>query len=420
MNVELPPHNLEAEQELIGAIFLDPDVMADVVQLLPNGQAFYRPAHGLIYDAMRALAARGMEFTWITVANALKADGTLEQAGGMDYMRECTEFAPTSVGALHAASVVSDAFRRRQAIQIARTLAQRAYRASEAFSEALDEEMQRLYALASLDHAQEARHLPEIVDEWLAEQTEVALGQRRPAVSTGLRSLDAFAGGGLHAGRLHVLAARPGQGKTALATNIACSIGETAPVLMFSMEMAGRELAGRIISQRLGTHTPEDVLSERFCEAVRGVGDEIKLAIDDTSDQTIEAMRRKASMAHAKTPLGLVVVDYIQLTGGRGRLDMHDHLGNVSRGLKLMARELNVPVLALAQMNRDVESRQGGRPRMSDLKGSGAIEQDSDQIWFIGRNANGATLWIEKNRAGPTGEMALAFDGERTAFSDKP
>lgn len=415
-----PPHNDWAEREVIGCLLLNPDCAADVAGELPTAAAFYGQRNARIYQAIMAILNRGGSLSMRALCETLDIEEHSPEAAEIVEMANI----PLSAGAVQAASVVSDAFRRRQAIQTARRLAERAYDASESLTDSLDAEMGELYALASSGHAREAQALPDVLSEWLYEQREIALGNRRAAISTGLVTLDRYTGGGLHPSRLHVLAARPGQGKTALAVNIACAVGEAAGsgrggALVFSLEMAARELAGRIISSRLGPSTPEDALSDGYCEAVASIGERMAMSIDHSPEPTIEAIRRKSKQMHARAPLDLVVVDYIQIVAGQGSLSENEFLGRVSRGLKLLARELDVPVLALSQLSRDIEKRPNPRPRMSDLRGSGSLEQDADQIWFIQRVDADTRVHVAKNRAGATGELSLSFDGERTLFADK-
>lgn len=432
MDTREPPNSIDAEREIIGALFLAPEETESVAGLLQGGAAFYQTAHSLIYRTMLKLVRAGKEFTWVTVANALKDSGDLEASGGMDYMRECTEFAPSSIGLLHAAQTVSNAFKRRRVIQCTREAIDRAYRSTEDVLEVAEALAQGAYSVLTDESDHGARALDEIASHWLDDGARRSREGTNEGMSTGFETIDDLVGG-LHGGRLYVLAARPGVGKTAFALNLLTNVARASKAqgshgpLMFSLEMADGELIERVIAAECGIDPR--MFKSNWNEAVysglercaQEVSDALAMRISDTPGVTIQQIVRRAKRVHSRHPVNFIVVDYIGLVHSAEKHDRHDlKIGAITGALKNLARELRVPVLALSQLNRDIDKRQTARPRMSDLKDSSSIEQDADQIWFLTRAEHKATLIVEKNRAGRVGEIGLWYDKERTAFSDKP
>jgi len=430
MDTRQPPNSIEAEREIIGALFLDPTGAESVAETLHEGEAFYQTAHSVIYKAMLKLVRAGQEFTWVTVADVLKASGDLEQAGGMDYMVQCTEFAPSSVGLRQAAQSVSNAFKRRQVIQYTSEARERAYNATESVLEIAETLAQGAYSVLADESDPGARDLDQVMSRWLAEGMERSREGSNRGISTGFPSIDDMIGG-LQAGRLYVLAARPGVGKTAFALNVLTNVARASKAqghhgpLMFSLEMADGELIERVMAAECGVDPRmfksnwNQSIYDGLVGCTKELDGALAMRISDTPGVTIQQIVRRAKRIHSKHPVNLIVVDYIGLVHSSERHDRHDlKIGAITGALKNLARELRVPVLALSQLNRDIDKRQSARPQMSDLKDSSSIEQDADQIWFLMRPEFQATLIVAKNRAGRVGDIGLWYDKERTQFQE--
>jgi len=466
---KLPPHSIEAERELIGALFLDNQVLNDVVGKLKKGYFFYRTAHGLIFDAMVALANEGKEFSWITVATWLEKKGQLQDAGGMDYLKECTEFAPTSAGAVHAAEIIRDRFILRQVISTASDVRAQAFDPTAEAEHLIETFEQKVFELGNQRFHAESKTIVELLNEFQIQlEAFKKLRLSNDAVvglPSGYKDLDRISTG-FHPGQLLIMAARPGHGKTSLALNIAAKMAIAAPdradrrpgggdggVAFFSLEMTGVELISRVVCAEAGVSL-KDVrqgnIDNLEARALEEANDRLMLAplfIDDSFTITMTEIRAKARRLKQKHNIEMVVVDYLQLIGGETGKDRHEFIGQITRGLKALARELEIPVLALAQLNRKIEDRRGSaqRPQLSDLRESGSIEQDADMVMFIQRdrmldaavlaqaqedarmiadprereeflNVEPATLIVAKNRSGPVDDVPLSFRKSCTRF----
>ncbi|NUQ35892.1 MAG: replicative DNA helicase [Planctomycetaceae bacterium] len=467
---KIPPHSIEAEQALLGAIFLDNAVMNEVASVVRRPEEFYRTRHQLIYAVMQKLSETGTEIDWITVKEALTRRGELEEAGGVEYLQEITEIAPTSLGARHYAEVVRDKAILRAIILSASEVREQAYDPTHTAEELIEKFEEKVFHLGAARFQSETQSVPKLLEK-VREQIELfrklRLGSGEvPGLPSGFKDLDRLLTG-FKGGELLVLAARPGHGKTSIALNIAEHAALTAAerredgrggVLFFSLEMTGVELVSRMLCSmsgvslrevRLGSLTPEQL--HAIEEAQRGTRGRPGLAhaplyIDDSFLLSMTEIRAKARRLAEKSGIELIVVDYLQLINGDMRLDRHEQIGIVSRGLKSLARELDVPIIALAQLNRSIEQRRGvqQRPMLSDLRESGSIEQDADVVMFIQRerlldaakrdeaeksadayageereeqlDIEPASLIVAKNRAGPTGDVELVFRKSCTRF----
>lgn len=437
--LKVPPHSIEAEQAVLGGLMLDNDTWFQVSERLGE-EDFYRADHRLIFRAVESLAQQAKPYDVVTLAEWLEANGLLDKAGGLPYLAAVAENTPSAANIAAYADIVRSRSVLRQLIRAGTEIASSGFRTEGRSAEQLlDEAERRVFEIAE----QEARGrrsfqkikelLTKALDriDTLYQQDSAITG-----VSTGYLELDRMTSG-LQRSDLVIVAGRPSMGKTAFALNIAehAAIKEKLPVAVFSMEMPGEQLAmrmmsslGRIDQHRVRTGKLEDDDWPRLTSAVSLLS-EVNLLIDDTPALTPGELRsrcRRISREHGQ--LGLVVVDYLQLMQVTGTKENRTtEISEISRSLKALAKELNVPVLALSQLNRSLESRTDKRPVMSDLRESGAIEQDADVILFIYRDevynedspAKGtAEIIIGKQRNGPIGKVALAFLGQYTRFEN--
>jgi replicative DNA helicase len=428
----VPPQNLDAEQSVLGAMMLSPEAMADVVEILDAGD-FYRSAHGKIYASLRDLFAHGEPIDVITAVAALRRQHLLDDVGGALYLRDLVDQVPTPAGAAHYARIVSDAALRRRLIGAAADIIDMSYEGSEDADRIADDAEQRIYDVARREDKDETAIIGELVNQAMIDLESI---QNRESaytgIPTGFRDLDDLTSG-LQEGNLVIIAARPGVGKSSLAMNIARNVavgGE--PVAVFSLEMSRTEIGMRLLcaearvpwdrirSKRVG---PDDWT--RVVQAGETLHD-APLHIVDSGNVNIVDIRAKARrMKTGRQGLSMIIVDYLQLMtspGARRPDNRQQEVAEISRSLKLLAKELHIPVVALSQLNRNPEARADKRPQLSDLRESGAIEQDSDVVMFIHRDdadqdhKREAEIIIAKHRNGPTGKVGLHFEPSLTQF----
>lgn len=436
--LKIPPHSIDAEQSLLGGLMLDEDVWSDVADRVLE-EDFYRQEHRLIFQAMHSLAANDTPADVVTVAEWLDNNNELEKAGGLAYIASLAENTPTAANAVAYAEIVRERSVLRQLIQIGTSIAGSGFNTEgRSTKELLDEAEKQVFAIAEQQsRGRGFRPMKELLTSAL-ERIDDLYRSDNPitGVSTGFSDFDELTSG-LQDSDLIIVAGRPAMGKTSFAMNIAesAAIREQLPVAVFSMEMPGEQLAMRLLSSlgridahrmRTGKLTDEDW--PRLTSAVQIMQD-AKFFIDDTpalSPNEIRARCRRISKQEGK--LGLVVVDYLQLMQVPGSNENRTtEISEISRSLKALAKELNVPVIALSQLNRSLEQRPNKRPVMSDLRESGAIEQDADVIVFIYRDEvynedspdrGTAEIIIGKQRNGPIGTSRLSFLGEYTRFEN--
>lgn len=433
-----PPHSAEAEQAVIGGLLLDNgawDRIADVIR----ADDFYRRDHRLIYDAFGDMVESGEACDAVTLSEHLESKGTLDDAGGLAYLGRLVQDTPTAANILAYARIVRDRSLLRGLIRIGGEISADAYTPEGRSPQALVEEAEkRIYEIAETGRrgGKGFISLKKLLPKALDKLDELFHSDGElTGVSTGFKELDRKTAG-LQKGDLIVVAGRPSMGKTSLAMNIAenAAIRGEVPTAIFSMEMGAEQLAMRMISSlgrinqanlRTGSFKDEDW--HRINGAVQMMSN-MPLYIDDTPALTPTEIRSRARRMSREHGLGLVVVDYLQLMQVAGTKENRaTEISEISRGLKALAKELEVPVIALSQLNRSVEQRNDKRPVMSDLRESGAIEQDADLICFIYRdevynpetNRKGvADIIIAKQRNGPIGEVPLTFLGEFTKFEN--
>src|SRR2546426_992530 len=427
----VPPHNLEAEQSVLGSMMLSAEAIASVVEVV-KAEDFYRPAHERIYQAILSVYGRGEPVDAITVVEELKRHRGLDEIGGPLYVQDLVESVPTPASAGYYARIVADNALLRRLIDAAAQIMSRAYAVPEDPRKAADEAEALVYAVSRGDESEQVVSLRELVDESMGALEHIQ--QRDSAfagVPTGFMDLDSLLSG-LQKENLIIVAARPGVGKSSFVTNVARNVAVEAgvPVAMFSLEMSRFEIGMRLLCAearvawdkvRSGRVATEEWT--RIVEAAE-VLHEAPLYIVDSGNVTIVDIRAKARRMKSKQGLGLIIVDYLQLMSGHMRTEnRQQEVAEISRSLKLLAKELEVPVIAVSQLNRNPETRADKRPQLSDLRESGSIEQDSDIVMFIHREDSDdpsvkgkADVIVAKHRNGPTQTVPLTFLPHLTLF----
>ncbi|MDA0365971.1 MAG: replicative DNA helicase [Chloroflexi bacterium] len=443
----LPPHDISAEEAVVAALLLDEDTFVRVLPIV-QPEDFYREQNGWIYEACLALGERNERITVPTIAHELDRVGRLDSVGGEPYLVEVAGKYFTAVGVeAHARIIARDSLYRRL-IGAAQQIAQLAYAGGPDVARVLGQAETMLLGLRTAEAAGDFHRLRELLDAFLEQPDEDEDGALAESIRSGFMDLDALLGG-FKRGDLVILAARTGVGKTSLLLNLArnAAVGQHATVAVFSLEMSGEQLAMRLLSAeadvemarlRLGRHTEQE---EHRVMHAHGVLGGTNIFIDDSAVLTVPEIRAKCRRLQAEHGLDLVVVDYLQLLHGSGRADTRtNEISQISRALKELARELNTPVIAAAQLSRAVESRHPHIPMLSDLRESGSIEQDADIVTFIYRedvyltpdewqaqnpDVSGnqhpsglAQIIVAKHRNGPTGTVTVRFRNRTASFQD--
>lgn len=431
----LPPQNIEAEQSVLGSLLIDREAIVKVAPFL-RPEDFYREAHGQIYAAIMDLHERREPADFVTLSDELERRGKLEAVGGAAYLTSLINAVPTSIHVEHYAHIVERTAILRGLIQAAGKIAGLAYEEAEDVDVVVDRAEQILFEVSQQRTARGLTPIKRILTEYYDRIEYLHQHQgEMVGLPTGFIDLDKLLGG-LQRSDLIIVAGRPGMGKSSLGMTIAHNAGlkSKAVVAFFSLEMSAEQLVQRLIagetgisSQRLRIGDIRDIEWDKFVKA-SGTLAETAIFIDDTPSPTPLEIRTKCRRLAAEYGLDLVIVDYLQLMQGGIRSENRvQEISYISRALKSLARELNVPVVAMSQLSRAVESRQDKRPILSDLRESGSIEQDSDVVLFIYRdemyNENTdrksiADIIVAKHRNGPTGQVALRFVAEGTKFVD--
>lgn len=437
--LRVPPQSVEAEQAVLGGLMLAPEAFDRVADLL-NDKDFYRRDHQLIYRAIRELAEKDRPFDAVTLGEWFESNGLSEQVAGGAYLVELASTTPSAANIKAYAEIVRDKAVLRQLIEIGTEIVNDGFQPEGRESaEILAKAEQQVFAIAEAGSRGRQDFTP--INKAMAEafdvlQTRHANGGGITGLPTGYTEFDQMTAG-LQPTDLIILAARPAMGKTTFALNIAeyAAIKTKKAVAVFSMEMSASQLAlrlissnGRINATRLRTGQLEDEDWSRVTSAIRMIK-ETKIFIDDTPGLSPDVLRAKARRLKREHDLGLIVIDYLQLMAVPGNSENRaTEISEISRSLKGLAKELNVPVIALSQLNRSLETRTDKRPVMADLRESGAIEQDADIIIFIYRDEyynkenspdkGLAEIIIGKQRSGPTGSVKLKFFGEYTRFDN--
>lgn len=432
----LPPQNTEAEASLLGALLVDGDAIVKVADIV-SPEDFYDQRHARIYEAAKLLYERHSPIDVLTLSDLLKNNGQFEMVGGAQYLSELTNFVPSAAHADKYAEIVSHKSMRRRLIKASQSITNLGYDESQSLQDLIENAESTLFEVSQKHLKQDIATIENILSASFDRLDELHKNKGSVrGVPTGYKDLDNILAG-LQPSDLIILAARPSMGKTALALNLAHNVALKAkqPVLLFSLEMSKEQLVDRMLAAeagvnawnlRTGNLTDQDF--EKIGQAMGSLS-EAEILIDDSPGITVSDMRTKARREAHKQPLGLIIVDYLQLMSGGSRFggdgNRVQEISEISRGLKGIARELKVPVLALSQLSRSVESRSPQIPQLADLRESGSIEQDADVVAFIYRedyynpetdNKNVAKVLIKKHRNGPTGDVDLYFDREKQRF----
>jgi replicative DNA helicase len=426
----VPPQNLEAEESVLGSMMLSAEAIADVVEVLGPGD-FYRSANGKVFETLREIYGRGDPVDAITAVEELKRRGLLEEIGGHLYISELVERVPTPAAAGSYARIVAETALLRRLISAAGEIMEMAYSAPEEPERVADRAEQRIYEVARHDEEGQVASLHQLVDQAMTDLEKIQNRESAFAgVPTGFRDVDALLSG-MQAGNLIIVAARPGVGKSSFITNVARNVAVDAqrPVAMFSLEMSRWEIGMRLLCAE--ARVPWDSIRNkrvaaddwsRIAQAADTLHD-APLSVVDSGNVTLVDIRAKARRLAARRHLGVIMVDYLQLMSHTRRVEnRQQEIAEISRGLKMLAKELEIPVVAVSQLNRDPERRQDKRPQLSDLRESGALEQDADVVMFIHRDDSDpakkglADLIVAKHRNGPTDTIPLTFLPHLTQF----
>ncbi len=434
-----PPQDLHAEQSVLGAMLLSKDAVADVVEQLSSGD-FYRPAHQCVYDAVLDLYARGEPADAVTVAGELDRRGLLRRIGGAPYLHTLIATVPTAANAGYYAGIVAEKATLRRLVEAGTRVVQYGYAGAEGadIDEVVDRAQAEIYDVTQRRTAEDVVPLEALLQSTMDEIDAISSnGGIATGVPTGFADFDEVTTG-LHGGQMVIIAARPGHGKSTLALDImrSCSIRHRMASVIFSLEMSKSEIVMRLLSaearvkladMRAGRMSDDDWtrMAKRMAEI-----SEAPLYIDDSPNLTMMEIRAKARRLKQKTDLKLVVVDYLQLmTSGKKVESRQAEVAEFSRSLKLMAKELDVPVIAISQLNRGPEQRTDKTPMLSDLRESGQLEQDADLVVMLNRpdayerdspRAGEADLHLVKNRQGPTRVFAVSALMHYSKFADMP
>jgi replicative DNA helicase len=432
IELRLPPHNVDAEQSLIGGLIIDGRAWERIADIVAEAD-FYRDDNRRIFGHIRKMIETGKTVDVLTLSESIERSNEADQTGGLGYLGEIANATPSVANIRGYAEIVADHSARRRLAAVATQIDALAHGRGDARG-AIDEAQRLLIDIAD---AGPSRSEPTAIGALLGAviddlETRSASDSSIAGLSTGFIDLDRKLSG-LHPGDLIILAGRPAMGKTAMALNIAENVATAGkPALVFSLEMSDKQLATRSVAS-LGSVSMERMRSGRLLDtdwdgitAALGRLHEAPLIIDESGGLTVTQMTARARRVMRRQGLALIVIDYLQLMRGEGN-NRNEELGDLTRRLKLMAKELRVPVLLLSQLSRKVEERTNKRPLMSDLRESGAIEQDADLILMVYRDeyynpgspdVGTAELLITKHRMGATGEVRLAFQGEFSRFRD--
>ncbi len=422
----LPPHNIVAEKSVLGAILFDNPCLGTVLEIIDAGD-FYSDAHRKIFAVIIELSERNEPADIVTLSNALNDQKRLDQVGGVVYIADLVDNVGSAANVAYYAKIVKEKAVDRSIIAAASQMIDAAYSPEKSTEEAINEAQQVILTLSMSRRkrrVQTAREIAKQTFDMIEERSK--RGDTLTGLSTGLKKLDDLTLG-LQAGELFIIAARPGMGKTALAIGIAHHIAQTGtPVFFHSAEMPAQTLMIRMLSGATGLDSHKLrrglIFGSSWASLTKATSTiaSIPLFIDDGSDVTPTELQATARRVKAEHGIGLLIVDYMQLMKANGRYETREReVAEISRTLKGIARELNIPVIGLSQLNRNIDARQDKRPLLSDLRESGAIEQDADVIAFIYRDEEKGTaeIKIAKHRNGPTGQITVRFSGTQT-FED--
>ena len=432
----VPPHNLEAEAAVLGAILINPKSMDKVVEIL-EPEFFYSPQNQLIYEAILTLFNQNKPIDGLSLAEYFRSRNKLDDIGGVEYLGELGLDTVLSSNIEYYAEIIKENALKRKLINAGTTIIDEVFKNPEAET-SLEIAEKTIFEISQQKSSQDVQLITDLLKETV-DKIEYRYDNKGSytGVPSGYYDLDDLLAG-FQKSDLIILAARPSMGKTAFALNIAQNIGivQKIPVLIFSLEMSALQLTQRILvseaevdSQRVRTGDLDDSHWQKLVDNMSEIHAS-PILIDDKSGLTVSEIRAKARRVKMKYPdLGMIIIDYLQLIDDKTNLDRTQAISTISRGLKSLARELNVPIIALSQLSRKVEDRQDKRPMLSDLRESGAIEQDADVVMFVHREGyydkanpelkNKAQIIVAKQRNGPTGDVDLLFFDSLTKFKNK-
>jgi len=420
----LPPQSPDAELSVLGAVLIHPDALSRAVEIL-SPEDFYQDSHRVIFQAAVDLFNRAQPVDVVTVGEELRQKNALDRIGGLPYLMELAELVPTAAHVDHYARLVKESATLRRLIDTATRLVTESYKGDMTARELLDWAQQELFQLTQRGHRDVARLHDVLLETFTRLESLYENKGKLVGVPTGFPDLDRLTAG-LQRSDLIIVAARPSMGKTMLCLNLArhVAVHEKIPVVIFSLEMSREQLAMRLLSaeSELPAHRLRtgELDGEMWGQLSRALGhlSEAPIYIDDTPGLSAVELRAKARQLKLQHDIGLIIIDYMQLMQGRRAENRQQEISDISRSLKALARELDVPVVALSQLSRAVESRNDKRPMLSDLRESGAIEQDADIVAFLYRedyyqkdtdHPDVTELIIAKQRNGPTGTINLLF-----------
>ena len=435
---KVPPQNIEAEQSLLGALLIDKDAIVKIADLITFDD-FYKDTHGMIFEAMKQLYERREPIDILSLANILEEKKQLSLVGSRAYLSSLANLVPTSSHIVSYAQIVQRKATLRRLLTTAAEITELGYQENQEINQLLDRAEQSLFGVSQKYLKKSFIPINDVLTDAFDRIDELHKGSgKMRGVPTGFTDLDNVLAG-LQKSDLIILAARPSVGKTTLALDIGRNVvtNTQESVGIFSLEMSKEQLVDRLLCSEAGvdlwklrtgrlSDKGEDNDFTRIGNAM-GVLSEAKIYIDDSASANVMEIRTKARRLQAERGLGLIVLDYLQLMEGQNRENRVQEVSEISRNLKAIARELSVPVLALSQLSRSVESRDTHIPRLADLRESGSIEQDADVVLFIYREAlyqqdlppdriNTADIFIAKHRNGPTGKIKLFFDEKNVTF----
>jgi replicative DNA helicase len=433
--LRMPPQNIDAEKAVLGSIMLRPGTINEIGDIL-TPDSFYSEKHRMIFKAMIELWSKNEPIDLLSLGSKMKEKKTLEAIGGNAYLTELVKMVPSSTNAKHYAEIVQKKHTLRSLIEAADHISELSFNeGDEHIDDLMDKAEKSIFGITSSPKGHKFTPIQDTLDEVWERLSTLQDTKGLRGVSTGFKDLDGLLSG-FQKSDLIILAARPSMGKTTLALDIArkAAIDHNVPVGIFSLEMSTQQLADRMLAAESKVNAwslrTGNLKADQDFSKIRDSLDRLAKApifIDDQPGNSIMRMKSVARRLKAEHGLGLVIVDYLQLmTTSKNYDSMVNQVTEISRSLKSLARELDVPVLALSQLSRAIESR-GGKPRLSDLRDSGSIEQDADVVMFIHREdkykeaaekTNIAEILVEKHRNGPVGKVDLYFDEKKTTFLD--
>jgi len=433
-NLRTPPHNLEAEQGVLASILIDEKALDKVIHILQPDD-FYHPSHKIIFSTLMKLAQENKPLDIVTLISRLTDENRLESAGGIEYISSLTDIIPNSANVSYYANIVKDKALLRNLIEVSSKISSKAYDYTGDITEFLDETEKEIFKLAEYKLKGDIKSISELISENF--EILQKLYEKKADITgipSGYTDLDRLTNG-FQDSDLIIVAGRPGMGKTAFALNIALNAAYKfdKSVAIFSLEMSSNQLVQRLLATeskiefsklRSGRLNMEEW---NRLASVGGELNDLKLLIDDTPGISVMELRAKCRRLKKEHGLDMIIVDYLQLMSGGNSESREQQISEISRSLKSLAKELDIPVIALSQLNRSVENRSDKRPQPSDLRESGAIEQDADLIIFLYRDEvyhkdskyqGLCEVIIAKHRNGPTGSIYLAFLKEYTRFEN--